>query len=99
MATSFMLASPMMTWKRRYFEVFACGSSRVFTMGRRFIVSMETSTLKKSARCEIWKTPGCGGVFSPSMPILPAPAKIWRVIRKGMLPATIRSQGVSRDMR
>ena len=48
-----MFASPMMTWKRRYRCESACGSSRVLTSGRRFIVSIEQSTLKKSERCAI----------------------------------------------
>ncbi len=52
-ATSLMFESPVMTWKRRYRVASACGSSRVLTSGLRFMVSMLTSTLKKSDRCEI----------------------------------------------
>ena len=51
-----MLASPMMTWKRRYRRGLACGSSRVLTIGRRCIVSTLCSSLKKSLRCAIWKS-------------------------------------------
>ena len=47
-ANSLMFESPMMTWKRRKRVESACGSSRVLTSGRRFIVSMLTSSVKKS---------------------------------------------------
>ena len=53
-ATSERLASPTMTCSRRYFWASACGSSRVFTMGRLSVVSRPTSSSKKSARCVIW---------------------------------------------
>ena len=53
-ATSDMLASPQMTWSRRYFSGSACGSSRVLMIGRFRVVSRPTSTSKKSARCESW---------------------------------------------
>ena len=49
-----MLASPTMTWRRRYFSGSACGSSRVLMMGRLCIVSSPTSVSRKSARWEIW---------------------------------------------
>ena len=45
-----------MTWKRRKRLGLACGSSRVLTMGRRCIVSTLCNSLKKSLRCEIWKS-------------------------------------------
>ena len=40
------LASPMITWSRRYFSGSACGSSRVLMIGRLRVVSSPTSTSK-----------------------------------------------------
>ncbi len=44
--TSARLASPMITWSRRYFSGSACGSSRVLMIGRFNVVSSPTSTSK-----------------------------------------------------
>ena len=59
-ATSHMLASPMITWSRRYFSGSACGSSRVLMIGRLSVVSRPTSVSKKSARCVSWYVVGPG---------------------------------------
>ena len=53
-ATSARLASPTMTWRRRYFWASAWGSSRVLTIGRFSVVSRPTSSSKKSARWVSW---------------------------------------------
>ena len=53
-ATSDRLASPTMTWRRRYFWASAWGSSRVLTIGRFSVVSSPTSSSKKSARWVSW---------------------------------------------
>ena len=53
-ATSHRLASPTITCSRRYACGSACGSSRVFTIGRFSVVSSPTSSSKKSARWLIW---------------------------------------------
>ena len=53
-ATSHRLASPAITCRRRYACGSACGSSRVFTIGRFRVVSSPTSSSKKSARWLIW---------------------------------------------
>ena len=91
-----MLASPTITWSRRYFSGSACGSSRVLMMGRECIVSRPTSVSRKSARWETWYS-----VYSRlfSDPTLPAPVKIWRVTRKGIMYWTIRVKGQRRSMR
>ena len=49
-AYSHMFASPRMRWSRRYFFRSACGSSRVFRIGRLCIVSTLNSVSMKSAR-------------------------------------------------
>jgi hypothetical protein len=48
--TSHMLASPTITWSRRYFSGSAWGSSRVLMIGRFNVVSSPTSASKKSVR-------------------------------------------------
>jgi hypothetical protein len=53
-AISLMLASPTITWSRRYFWASQCGSSRVLTIGRFSVVSSPTSSSKKSARWLSW---------------------------------------------
>ena len=53
-ATSDRLASPTITWRRRYFWASAWGSSRVLTIGRFSVVSRPTSSSKKSARWLSW---------------------------------------------
>ena len=53
-AISLRLASPMITWRRRYFWASACGSSRVLTIGRLRVVSRPTSSSKNSARWVSW---------------------------------------------
>ena len=74
--TSDMLASPMMTWNRRYREGSPWGSSLVLMMGLLSVVSRPTSSSKKSARWLIWYRAG-GRPFSE--PSFPDPVKIWRV--------------------
>ena len=59
-ATSDRLASPTITWRRRYFWASACGSSRVLTIGRFSVVSRPTSSSKKSARWVSWNGTSCG---------------------------------------
>ena len=50
-------------------------------IGRLNVVSSPTSTSKKSARCEIWKST----LSAPfSAPTLPAPVNTWRVTKKGI---------------
>ena len=72
-ATSDMLASPVITWRRRYFLGSAWGSSRVLTIGRLSVVSRPTSSSKKSARWVSWN--GTWRLDTPmaSLPTLPAP--------------------------
>ena len=53
-AISERFASPVITWRRRYFCESQCGSSRVLTIGRFNVVSSPTSSSKKSARCVSW---------------------------------------------
>ena len=53
--TSARLASPTMTWRRRYLSESQWGSSRVLTRGRLSVVSRPTSSSKKSARWVSWK--------------------------------------------
>ena len=95
--TSERLASPTMTCSRRYFWASQCGSSRVLTMGRFNVVSRPTSSSKKSARWVSWKAtseaPGA------SEPTLPAPVKIWRVMKCGITWLTMRENGTARSMR
>ena len=95
-ATSLMFASPTMTCSRRYFFGSQCGSSRVLTIGRFNVVSSPTSSSKKSARWLSWNgtSPGCR--LGCSQPTLPAPQKIWRVTKCGVMWLTIRPNGVSR---
>ena len=98
-ATSERLASPMMTWRRRYFWASAWGSSRVLTIGRFSVVSRPTSSSKKSARCDSWKPTDALSTPTTSVPTLPAPQKIWRVTKNGMAWLTIRPKGTWRSMR
>ena len=70
---SLRLASPVMTWSRRYFWASACGSSRVLMMGRLSVVSRPTSSSKKSARCVSWNGTESVRVPGASEPTLPAP--------------------------
>src|SRR5207248_4577937 len=72
-ATSERLASPTITCSRRYFCASACGSSRVFTIGRLSVVSSPTSSSKKSARCVSWNGTSSLGTPLASEPTLPAP--------------------------
>ena len=97
--TSARLASPTMTWRRRYFWLSQCGSSRVLTMGRFSVVSSPTSSSKKSARWESWN--GTSAALTPgaSQPTLPAPQNTWRVTKWGVMWATMRPNGTSRAMR
>ncbi len=69
-ATSHMLASPMITWSRRYFSGSAWGSSRVLMIGRLSVVSRPTSVSKKSARCVSWYAvwPGSSHASTPTFP-------------------------------
>ena len=62
-ATSDRLASPTITWRRRYFWASAWGSSRVLTIGRFSVVSRPTSSSKKSARWLSWN--GTSAVVRP----------------------------------
>ena len=66
-ATSHRFASPTITCSRRYFCGSACGSSRVFTIGRFSVVSSPTSSSKKSARWLIWKSTGLGAVLGADL--------------------------------
>ena len=97
--TSLRLASPVMTWRRRYFWASAWGSSRVLMMGRLSVVSRPTSSSKKSARWVSWN--GTSSVRMPgaSEPTLPAPVKTWRVTRWVVAWATIRPNGTVRSTR
>jgi len=72
-ATSDMLASPVITWRRRYFLGSAWGSSRVLTIGRLSVVSRPTSSSKKSARWVSWKGTSFEVRLLASVPTLPAP--------------------------
>ena len=82
-AISERLASPTITWSRRYFWLSQCGSSRVLTMGRFSVVSRPTSSSKKSARWLSWKGTCSADTPGASHPTLPAPQKIWRVTKCG----------------
>ena len=75
LATSQWLASPMMTWSRRYRSATACGSSRVLMIGRFSVVSSPTSTSKKSARWLSWNP---GVRESCPIPTRPDPVMTWR---------------------
>ena len=95
-ATSHMVASPMITCSRRNRSALACGSSRVLMIGRLSVVSSPTSTSKKSARWLIWKptpAPSC------PRPTRPAPANTWRETKNGVRYRTMSANGVSRRMR
>ena len=94
--TSARLASPMMTWSRRYFSGSACGSSRVLMIGRLSVVSSPTSTSKKSARWLIWKP--CSRPSWP-MPTRPAPQITWRLTKNGVRCRTMSANGVERRIR
>ena len=41
---SLILESPTITWSRRYSSGSACGSSRVFIIGRERVVALETES-------------------------------------------------------
>ncbi len=86
----------MITCSRRYRSASACGSSRVFTIGRFSVVSSPTSTSKKSARWLSWKP-----VPRPSCPVptRPAPHITWRVTKNGTRWRTSEANGVSRAHR
>ena len=98
-ATSERLASPTITWRRRYFCASAWGSSRVFTIGRLSVVSRPTSSSKKSARCVSWNGTSSRVRPAASVPTLPAPVKIWRVMKCGITLATIFENGTWRSIR
>ena len=98
-ATSDRLASPTITWSRRYFWLSQCGSSRVLTIGRFSVVSSPTSSSKKSARWLIWNGTCSADTPGASQPTLPAPQKIWRVTKCGVTWATMRPNGTSRAIR
>jgi hypothetical protein len=97
--TSWRLASPTMTCRRRYFWLSQCGSSRVLTMGRFSVVSRPTSSSKKSARWESWNGTSALDVPGASQPTLPAPQNTWRVTKWGVTWATTRPKGTSRAIR
>jgi hypothetical protein len=89
-----MFASPMMTWRRRKRSGSAWGSSLVFTMGRFSVVSRPTSTSKKSARWLIWNGTSA---MSNSLPTRPAPTRICREMKKGVIWRTSSPKGVARS--
>ena len=98
-AISERFASPVITWRRRYFCESQCGSSRVLTIGRFNVVSSPTSSSKKSARCVSWN--GTSADVSPgaSTPTFPAPVNTCRVTKCGITWATIRENGTARSIR
>ena len=98
-ATSLRLASPTMTWKRRYCCPSQWGSSRVLTIGRFSVVSSPTSSSKKSARWLSWNGTSALGTPGDSLPTLPAPQKTWRVTKWGVIWLTSRPKGSSRARR
>ncbi len=69
-ATSARLASPTMTWRRRYFWLSQCGSSRVLTIGRFSVVSRPTSSSKKSDRWLSWNGTSAADTPGASQPDL-----------------------------
>ena len=99
-ATSDRLASPTITWSRRYFWLSQCGSSRVLTIGplqrglEPDLLLEEVGPLGELERHLLGRRrPGA------SQPTLPAPQKIWRVTKCGVIWATMRPKGTSRAMR
>jgi hypothetical protein len=98
-ATSLMLASPTITWSRRYRWASQCGSSRVLTIGRFSVVSRPTSSSKKSARWLSWYGTARGSVPGSSQPTFPAPQKTWRVTKWGVIWVAMRPKGTSRASR
>ena len=68
-------------------------------MGRFSVVSRPTSSSKKSARWLSWN--GTSLVVRPgaSLPTLPAPQKIWRVMKCGVMCWTMRGNGTARSIR
>ena len=97
-AHSERLASPLMTCRRRYLPLSAWGSSRVLKRGRWAVVLIPMRSSKKSARWESWK-PGWTSPPLVSMPTLPAPQKICRVTKKGMVARITVSRGMLRGKR
>jgi hypothetical protein len=98
-AVSDRLASPVITWSRRYFWASACGSSRVLMIGRLRVVSSPTSASKKSARCVSWYGTSAADVPAASTPTLPLPVKIWRETKWAVAWVTMRPNGVDRAIR
>ncbi len=67
-------------------------------MGRLRVVSKPTSSSKNSARCDSWKTMS---LLAPgvSVPTFPAPQKIWRVTKWGVMRWAMRAKGTARSIR
>ena len=80
-----MFESPTMTWRRRYFSASACGSSRVLMMGRERVVADDTPSQMCSARCEMQNKAPLAVCRT-----LPAPAKICRVTKNGIMTSASR---------
>jgi hypothetical protein len=95
-ATSHRLASPAITWRRRYCCASACGSSRVFTIGRFSVVSRPTSSSKKSARELSWKSTDAAPFSEPT---LPAPVNTCRLTNHGSRVRTSVANGTARSTR
>ena len=68
-------------------------------MGRFNVVSRPISSSKNSARWEIWKVMSRPALPAVSLPTLPAPAKIWRVTKCGVMRWAIRAKGTARSIR
>ncbi len=71
----------------------------VFTMGRFSVVSRPISSSKNSARCEIWNVMSRPAFPAVSLPTFPAPQKIWRVTKCGVMRCAMRANGMARSMR
>ena len=71
----------------------------MLTMGRFSVVSRPISSSKNSARCDSWKRMSRPALAAVSLPTLPAPVKIWRVTKCGVMRCAIRAKGTARSMR